>query len=196
MWAALWGRGWGQHQPGRGALRSGVLAGHLDYEQADGQARERGQRAGRGGQSVCHGHRCARGGLDVTDVPGHADRQAAQRGGPGPDPLPGGPGVQVGDVEGEFPDGQEHVDLGRPGHRLPAGQPVMDRPVVQTRVAVGQGVGAGEDGDHSDRVQGRLARAGIHAGFRRFRIRLSASSAVSSAVGRLCRYFSVVEMLA
>jgi hypothetical protein len=35
---------------------------------------------------------------------------------------------------------------------------------------------------------------GVHAGLGRLRIRLSASSAVSSAVGRLCRYFSVVEM--
>src|SRR5579864_6973291 len=91
---------------------TGVLAGHLEDEQADGQARERGDRAGGGGEAVGEDDRMAWLRLDVADVAGDADAQAGQGGGPGPDPLPGGPAVEVGDVQGELADGQEHVDLG------------------------------------------------------------------------------------
>jgi hypothetical protein len=79
-----------------------VLAGHLQDEQADGQARERGDRARGGGQPVGEDDGAAGFGLDVANVPGDADAQADQGGGPRPDPLPGGPAVQVGDVQGEL----------------------------------------------------------------------------------------------
>jgi hypothetical protein len=62
-------------------------------------------------------------------------------------------------------------------------------------VAVRESVGAGQDRDDADRVQGRLSRPGIHADFPRLRILLKASSARSSAPGGVCRYFSVVAML-
>jgi hypothetical protein len=203
------GRRRGEHQgwddAGFLGAGAGALAGHLEHQQADGQPGERGDGAGRGGQPVGEDDRVARLGLDVADVPRDAHGQAGQRGGPGPDPLPRGPPVEVGDVQGELADGQEHVDLGGPGLGLPAGQPVVDRPVVQPRVAVRQGVGARQDRDHPDRVQRRAARARVHAdllgrrvvGFvLRLRIRESASSAVSSASDRVCRYLSVVTMLA
>src|SRR5215469_972396 len=68
-------------------------------------------------------------------------------------PGPGGPPVEVSNVESEFSDGQEHVDLGRPGRGLPAAEPVMDRPVIQPCVAVREGVHTRRDRDHPDRVQ-------------------------------------------
>jgi hypothetical protein len=34
--------------------------------------------------------------------------------------------TSTGDVQSEFPDGQEHVDLGGPGLRLPAAEAVVD----------------------------------------------------------------------
>jgi hypothetical protein len=106
------------------------LASHLQHEEPDRQTRERGEWAGRRGQPVGEDDRLARFGLDVADVPRHADRQADQRGRPRPDPLPGRPAIEIGDVEGEFAHGQEHVDLGRPRGGLPAAQPVMDRPII------------------------------------------------------------------
>jgi hypothetical protein len=64
---------------------------------------------GGGGEPVGDDDGVAGFGLNVADVPGDADAQAGQGGGPGPDPLPGGPAVQVGDVQGEFADGQEQA---------------------------------------------------------------------------------------
>jgi hypothetical protein len=127
-----------------------------------------------------------------------SDGQASQRGHPRPDSLPGGPAVEVGDVKGELTNGQEHIDLGRPGLCLPSRQPVVDCPAVQADVAVGQGVAAGQDGDQADRVQGRAAGARVHADLANpvLRTRERASSAVSSASGSVCRYLSVVTMLA
>ena len=77
-------------------------------------------------------------GVGVADVPGDADCQAGDGGGPGPDPLPCGPPVEVGDAKREFSDGEEDVGLGGPGHGLPAAQAVVDGPVVQSGVAVGE----------------------------------------------------------
>src|SRR5215831_12348772 len=49
-------------------------------------------------------------------------------------------------------DGQEHVDLGGPGHGLPAAEPVVDGPVVQPGITVGERVSASQDRDRADRV--------------------------------------------
>jgi hypothetical protein len=62
----------------------GPLAGHLHYQQPDGQAGERGERAGGGGQPVGENDWLARFGLDVADVLRNADRQADQRSRPRP----------------------------------------------------------------------------------------------------------------
>lgn len=91
--------------------------------------------------------------LDVPHVPGDADHQAKDRGDPRPDPLPHRPPVQVRDVQRELPHDEEHVDLGRPRHRLPPAEPMMRRPLVQSRVAVRQSIRAGQDGEHRDRVK-------------------------------------------
>ena len=129
--------------------------------------------------------------------PATLTRQANQRSDPGPDPVPGMPAIQVSHIQGQFADCKEHVDLGRPRHRLPAARAVVDSPVVQARVTVGQGVDAGQDRDQTDRVQGCTAGARVHAETLRLRVRIlaMASSAVSSASGSVCRYFSVVVML-
>jgi hypothetical protein len=63
--------------------------------------------------------------------------------------LPGRPAVQVSDVQCEFADRQEHVDLSRPRYGLPAGQAVVGGPVVQARVAVRQRIRAGQDRDRA-----------------------------------------------
>src|SRR5260370_1248665 len=103
------------------------------------------------------------------------------------------PDPPAGEVAGGRPPFQMPGARGRP-----AGEPVVDRPVVQSRIAVRQRVGARQDRDHPDRVQRRPARPRVHADLAIcwLRIRESASSAVSSAVGRVCRYLSVVAMLA
>jgi hypothetical protein len=133
--------------------------------QPDTQPGERGDRAGRGGEPVGEDDRVARLGLDVADVPGDAHRQPGQRGGPGPDPLPGGPAVEVGDVERELADGQEHVDLGGPGLGLPAtsilsvtlrdAQGRGER--SPSRLIVGRRCGAGRNGMSRARSAGSTA---------------------------------------
>ena len=115
---------------------AGALAVHPQHQQPDRQAGERGERAGRRGETVGGQHRMAGQRLNVADIARHADDQAHQGGRPRPDPLPCGPAVQVGDIQRQLAHGEEHVDLGGPGHRLPAGQPVMQRPRVQAGVAV------------------------------------------------------------
>jgi hypothetical protein len=79
------GRSHGGRGGGTGAAGSGRggLAGHFQHQQADGQARERGEGAGRGGQPVGEDDWLAGEGLDVADVSGDADGQAGQGGAQG-----------------------------------------------------------------------------------------------------------------
>ncbi len=56
-------------------------------------------------------------------------------------------------AERELADSEEHVDLRGPGPGLPAGESVVDRPLVQARVAVRQRVRACQHRDYPDRVQ-------------------------------------------
>jgi len=102
-----------------------LLAGHFQNEQSDGQASEGSKRTGGRGEAVGEDDGVAGLGLDVADVAGDADAQTGQGGGPGPDALACGPAVEVGDVQGEFADGQENVNLGGPRFGLPAGEAVV-----------------------------------------------------------------------
>ena len=52
-----------------------ALTRHLHHQQADRQARERGDRAGCGGEPVGQADRVTGPRLDVANVPGHAYRE-------------------------------------------------------------------------------------------------------------------------
>jgi len=58
---------------------------------------------------------------------------------------------------GQLADRDEHVDLQRPDHRPPAGQPVPGSPVVQPPVGLGEGHG-GRGGWRRRRVGGPAHR--------------------------------------
>jgi hypothetical protein len=66
-------------QPWVMRLSDRALAGHLHHQQANRQARERGERAGRGGHPVSRADRMTGPGLDVPDVPRHPPRAAGAR---------------------------------------------------------------------------------------------------------------------
>src|SRR5579859_3114765 len=123
-----------QHEPGGCDLGfssgGGLWTGHLKNWESDGQPSKSGEWAGRCSELVGDSYWLTRQRLNVPDIAENADSKTDGCGCPGPDLVAARPAVEIGDVESQFADHDEHIDLGWPGQRLPRVQAVCARPVV------------------------------------------------------------------